>query len=118
MSYQKEFQNIFFSLQDSLSHDKWMELYQKPIYWELQLDKAGGSGMKEVFQSQKNEANVEFCKFVDKQYLNWVGKPEKTAQIHVSQFAGATCIPAPWNQVFRFFSILIDNLRFDSVPDH
>ena len=112
MSYQKEFQNIFFSLQDSLSHDKWMELYQKLIYWELQLDKAGGSGMKEVFQSQKNEANVEFCKFVDKQYLNWVAKTEKDSPTMSHNLLERHVFPLLEPGVPVFF-ILIDNLRFD-----
>lgn len=33
--------------------------------------------MKDVLTSQKAEANVEFGKFIDKNYLNWVnGKPK------------------------------------------
>ncbi|MBC8172412.1 MAG: response regulator, partial [Chitinophagales bacterium] len=47
-SYQKEFQKIFFTLQDNLNGQQWYEIYKKIIFWELQLDSSGVSGMKEV----------------------------------------------------------------------
>lgn len=112
MSYQKEFQNIFFSLQDTLDHNKWIELYQKLVYWELQLDKSGGSGMKDVFSSQKTEANVEFCKFIDKRYLEWVSGRAKDAPVMSHTIMEQRVFPLLEPGIPVFF-ILIDNLRFD-----
>ena len=44
----------------------WMEIYKKLVYWELEMKKSDSPEMQEVFQSQKNEANTEFFKFISK----------------------------------------------------
>ena len=55
------------------SFEEWAELYQKLIYWELQLEDIEDSGMFEILESQKTEANIQFCKFIDKNYSSWFG---------------------------------------------
>jgi DNA-binding response OmpR family regulator len=111
-SYQREFQNIFFSLQDNLNSATWIDLYQKLVYWELQLDKAGASGMKEVLQSQKTEANTEFGKFIDKHYMGWLGNQSKDAPIMSHTLMRTKVFPLLEKDV-PVFMIVIDNLRYD-----
>ena len=53
------------------SCEEWSELYKKLIYWELQLEEIEDSGMFEILESQKVEANLQFSKFVDKNYRSW-----------------------------------------------
>ena len=67
-NYQKDFQKIFFTLQDNLDHEQWFDIYKKLVHWEIQLDKTGATNMKEVLTSQKAEANVEFGKFIDRNF--------------------------------------------------
>lgn len=111
LSYQKEFQNIFFSMQDSLDFTQWVEVYRKLVFWELQLDKAGGSDMMEVLQSQKTEANTEFCKFIDKQYKNWMsGGNEAPVMSHQLLKEKVFPLLQPERPVFL---LVIDNLRYD-----
>src|SRR3954466_940088 len=69
--YQQEFQKMFMTMQDNLGFKEWAELYKRLIYWEIQLNKSDSS-MVEVFDSQKQEANREFNKFVIKNYKRWV----------------------------------------------
>ncbi|MEZ5013522.1 MAG: response regulator [Chitinophagales bacterium] len=64
-NYQKEFQKIFFTLQDNLDHAQWFDIYKKLVHWELQLDNAGATNMKDVLATQKSEANVENFVFID-----------------------------------------------------
>ncbi len=110
-NYQKEFQKIFFTLQDSLDHDQWFDIYKKLVHWELQLDHGGNSNMKEVLVSQKNEANVEFGKFIEKNYLKWLsGKSDKPVMSHT--LLEEKVFPLLKDKIPTFF-ILIDNLRFD-----
>lgn len=110
-NYQKEFQKIFFSLQDALDHDQWFDIYKKLVHWELQLDHGGNSSMKEVLVSQKNEANVEFGKFIEKNYLKWLsGKSDKPVMSHT--LLEEKVFPLLKDKIPTFF-ILIDNLRFD-----
>ncbi len=111
-SYQREFQNIFFSLQDNLNSTTWIDLYQKLVYWELQLDNAGASGMKEVLQSQKTEANTEFGKFIDKHYMGWLGNQSKDAPVLSHTLMRTKVFPLLEKDV-PVFMIVIDNLRYD-----
>lgn len=110
-NYQKEFQKIFFTLQDNLDHIQWFDIYKKLVHWELQLDNTGATNMKEVLASQKAEANVEFGKFIDRNYLNWLnGKTKGPVQSHT--LMQEKVFPLLKDKTPTFF-ILIDNLRYD-----
>lgn len=111
-SYQKEFQKIFFTLQDNLDHEQWYDIYKKIIYWELQMDNNAASGMKDVLVSQKNEANVEFGKFIDKNYLNWMNGKGNNVPVLSHTLLKQKVFPLLTDKIPVFF-ILIDNLRYD-----
>ncbi|MFN0276941.1 MAG: PglZ domain-containing protein [Chitinophagales bacterium] len=111
-SYQKEFQKIFFSLQDNLDHEQWYDIYKKIIYWELQLDASASTGMKEVLSSQKSEANVGFGKFIDKNYLNWLNGKGNSIPVLSHTMLKQKVFPLLQDKIPTFF-ILIDNLRYD-----
>lgn len=111
-SYQREFQNIFFSLQDNLDFTQWVEVYKKIVYWELQLDQTGASGMKDVLNAQKVEANTEFGKYIDKNYINWINGKEKNRPVFSHTLFSEKVFPILKEGVPTFF-ILIDNLRLD-----
>lgn len=111
-SYQKEFQKIFFTLQDNLDEKEWYEIYKKIIFWELQLDQSGVSGMKEVLVSQKNEANVEFGKFIDKNYLQWLNEKGNQIPVMSHTVLKTKVFPLLQDKTPTFF-FLIDNLRYD-----
>lgn len=69
--YQQEFQKLFMTMQDNLDYRQWIELYKKLVYWEIELNNSDSS-MVEVYDSQKQEANKEFNKFVIKNYKRWI----------------------------------------------
>ena len=70
-NYQQEFRKISMDLSMVNSWEEWTDLYKKLIYWELQLEEIEDSGMFEILESQKVEANSQFGKFVDKNYVDW-----------------------------------------------
>ncbi len=70
-NYQQEFRKISMDLSMVNSYEEWADLYKKLIYWELQLEEIEDSGMFEILESQKVEANSQFGKFVDKNYADW-----------------------------------------------
>ncbi|MEL6534261.1 MAG: bifunctional response regulator/alkaline phosphatase family protein, partial [Bacteroidota bacterium] len=72
MSYQQEFRNIAMAFGDDLDHKEWAELYQKLVYWELAMDQAEESGMGEVLEMQKTEANTNFARFISEEYTHWL----------------------------------------------
>ena len=65
-NYQQEFRKIAMDMSMINSYEGWAELYQKLVYWELELESIEDSGMFEILESQKVEANTQFCKFIDK----------------------------------------------------
>src|SRR6201991_2327314 len=76
MAYQQDFRNLGITLNEKLDHQEWVDVYKKLIYWELELEKLDDAGMHEILTLQKEEANSQFCKFVEKNYLNWIKNPE------------------------------------------
>lgn len=110
--YLQEFRNIGMSFNEKLNHKEWVEIYKKLIYWELELEKSTDVGMNEVFLLQKAEANVQFCKFIEKNYPSWTNPTNTTSPI-LSHTIFAKKI-APLLSINKpVFCLVIDNLRFD-----
>ena len=111
MAYQQDFRNLGMILNDNLDFNEWVDVYKKLVYWELSLEKLEDEGMHEVLTLQKAEANMQFCKFVEKNYLNWLKNPE-SGPVTSNQLFKKRLFPALENNKPTFF-ILIDNLRYD-----
>jgi CheY-like chemotaxis protein len=111
MAYQQDFRTLGMTLNDNLDHAEWTEVYKKLIYWELSLEKLEDAGMHEILTTQKAEANVQFSKFIDRNYLNWLKNPEN-GPITSNQLFKKKVLPSLEANKSVFF-ILIDNLRYD-----
>src|SRR3990167_3810127 len=97
---------------DDLGNEEWVELYKKLVYWELELEKSKESGMEEVFQMQKTEANAQFGKFIERNYMHWLEHPEDSPTMSHNLFK-KHAIPEISKDGDSVFFIVIDNLRFD-----
>src|ERR1700739_3361393 len=86
MAYQQDFRNLGITLNDNLDHQEWVDVYRKLIYWELELEQLEDPAMHEILTMQKSEANVQFCKFVERNYLNWLKFPENAPIISPQLF--------------------------------
>jgi CheY-like chemotaxis protein len=110
-AYQTEFMQISGLIRMAASYTDWVELYKKLVYWELELGKIQDTGLKEILKSQQIEANLEFAKFIRKNYSSWIGGGgNKPLMSHT--LIKDKVIPQLENQKPVFF-ILIDNLRLD-----
>src|SRR5580658_7770632 len=74
-AYQQQFSQLFMALNSSPDHNEWMEIYKKLVYWELEMEKSDSPEMREILQSQKQEANTEFFKFISRNFAKWI-KPK------------------------------------------
>lgn len=110
-SYQQEFQRISLAFQDNLNHDEWADLYKKLVYWELEMGQADAS-MMEVLESQKVEANLNFCKFIRKNYEGWLNDPNSKKPLMSHQLFKRKVFPEV-NPARPTFVLVIDNLRYD-----
>lgn len=109
-NYQQEFRKIAMDLAMVNSWDEWVELYTKLLYWELELEDIEDYGMREILISQKNEANNEFCKFIDKNYPLWFEDRDE-APIMSHNLFRELVVPELGNQPTLL--VVIDNLRYD-----
>ncbi len=109
-SYQQEFRKIAMDLSMVNTYEEWSDLYQKLIYWELQLEDIEDSSMVEILESQKNEANTQFCKFVDKNYPDWFDDEDAPTMSH-QLFKKHVAPELKGNQPVLL--VVVDNLRYD-----
>ncbi|MBN9296842.1 MAG: response regulator [Filimonas sp.] len=111
-AYQQQFRNLFMALNSNPDYNEWMDIYKRLVYWELEMEKSDSPEMYEVLQSQKNEANTEFYKFINKNYLNWMNSKTADAPVMSHNLLQFKVLPHVEKDIPVFF-ILIDNLRFD-----
>lgn len=111
-AYQQQFRHLFMALNSNPDYNEWMDIYKKLVYWELEMGKSDSPEMMEVFQSQKQEANTEFFKFISRNYLSWVNPKNGQAPVMSHTLMQQKVFPAIEKGIPTFF-ILIDNLRFD-----
>ena len=110
-NYQQEFRKISMDMAMINSYEGWTELYQKLIYWELELENIEDTGMFEILESQKSEANSQFCKFIDKNYPSWFDK-NADAPIMSHTLFKEKVLPEI-NKEQPTLLVVIDNMRYD-----
>ena len=111
-AYQQQFRNLFMALNSNPDFNEWMDIYKKLVYWELEMGKSDSPEMMEVFQSQKQEANTEFFKFISRNYLSWIKPKGNKVPVMSHTLMQEKVFPFIEKGIPTFF-ILIDNLRFD-----
>ncbi len=111
LDYQKEFRKISMEMAMVNSYEEWIEFYKKLIFWELELENIDDQNMFQILESQKNEANTLFGKFIEKNYEDWFEpKADKPIQSHtLFKELVVPEIKKPENILF----VVIDNLRYD-----
>lgn len=110
-NYQQEFRKIAMDLAMVNSFEEWSDLYQKLIYWEIELENIDDPAMFEILESQKNEANSQFGKFIDRNYADWC-QDEEEAPIMSHNLFKEKVVPELSKEQPTLF-IVIDNLRYD-----
>ncbi|MEP2057531.1 MAG: PglZ domain-containing protein, partial [Maribacter litoralis] len=108
-NYQQEFRKIAMDLSMVSTYQEWADLYKKLIYWELQLEEIEDSGMFEILESQKTEANQQFGKFVDRNYEDWFTDSDAPVMSHT--LFNKWIAPEIKDQ--KTLLIVVDNLRYD-----
>ena len=81
ITYQQEFLALSMQYQDHLNAKEWSDIYEKLVYWELEIDTTENKSMAEVLNNQKNEANAHFSKFIEKNYEDWLQKPDAESPV-------------------------------------
>ena len=109
--YQKDFRKISLDILSAGSFFKWVDIYEKIIYWKIELIESENNSMLNILENQLKEANLVFGKFIKNNYLKWINSEDNSPTLSHNVFK---------NKIIPFVSnnnstllILIDNLRLD-----
>lgn len=72
--YLQDFSKISSRLLDDLDYDDWIDINNKMVSWDMELDGHPEVGLRQTLTEQKKECNQEFSKFVEKNYKGWIHK--------------------------------------------
>lgn len=110
--YQREFMQIGMTVSDKLSFQEWKDVYKKLVYWEIELDSAGEDSMREVLDTQKSDANRNFCRYVSDNYLGMLKQTGEDGPVMSHNLFRRVVNPLLDENLPVFF-VVVDNLRFD-----
>jgi len=108
--YQQEFRKISMELATVNSFDEWNSLYQKLLHWELELENIDDDGLTEILESQKEEANAQFFKFISRNYEDWFHSDDAPL---LTPSVFKKCVVPSIKENDNTLFIVIDNLRYD-----
>ena len=111
-NYQQEFRKIAMDLAMVNTYQDWIELYKKLIHWEIQLESITDIGMTEILESQKEEANSQFFKFIKNNYKDWFHGGDKPILSHT--LFKDVIAPQIKNSKGTLL-VVLDNLRYDQL---
>ncbi|GAB6283580.1 MAG: response regulator [Ignavibacterium sp.] len=112
--YLQDFGQISFLLQSNPTFNEWIEIYQKIVNWDLELTNQVDSELIQTLTDQKREANKEFSRFVEKNYVEWINtknkndRPTLTTDI-ISDYV----FPSVTSSDSPVFFFVLDCLRLD-----
>lgn len=109
-NYQQEFRQLGMQLNSRMDAEEWKEMYQKLVYWELELEEIEDAGMREILTMQKKEANTQFTRLIEDNYEDWIAGDED-APLFLHQVFKENIAPIVKDE--KVCLLVIDNLRFD-----
>ena len=105
--YRQDFMQISTMMDCANSINDWMELYKRLVYWELKLE---NTEMAETMLRQKKDANINFTKFIKRNYEKWVTSDDHPLMSH--ELFKRKVFPL-LDKGEKICFILIDNFRLD-----
>ncbi len=109
--YQQNYMDIAQQIEQCKTADDWIEVYKRLVHWELELSSAD-SGMTEMLNMQKEEANIGFAKYIRNNYLDWVARQPKEHPMLSTEIFKKKVFPTI-DEGEKVFLIVIDNFRYD-----
>jgi CheY-like chemotaxis protein len=110
--YQQEFRQIGMRLNDRLDWSDWKELYGEIVNWDLALQKSGDPSMSEILHMQKEEANNQFARFIEDNYIDWLHHDSDDRPMMSHRLLKDWVFPL-LSKEKPLFLVVIDNLRLD-----
>lgn len=78
--YLQDFNEISRAVAMGPGYEEWIDIYLKLVGWEHELDIHPETGLRQTLVEQKKECNQEFCRYVEKNYLKWINKQDRSSR--------------------------------------
>ncbi len=108
--YIQKFNQLRARLYGPTDYQDWIEIHTLLSRWDVELDKLTDDDLKASYLSQKKEFNIEFAKFVERAYPDWLHNgsgPTLSPEIMPKYVAPLLNDDKPT------FFILVDGMRLD-----
>ena len=69
-NYLQSFNQLTMAIMNPLTHDEWVEIYQKIVRYDTELE--GDEGARQILDDQLREANRAFGRFIEDNYVSWI----------------------------------------------
>ena len=111
INYQQEFRNIAMDMMNARDFEDWQEIYKKLVFWELELENIEDTGLIQIIETQKKDANAAFFKFIERNYEDWLHDRDE-APILSDKVLKELVLPHLGKDE-KVLLLVIDNLRYD-----
>jgi CheY-like chemotaxis protein len=108
--YVQKFNEITRRLMTPLEPEDWIAIYLNLAEWEVELDRHAGLGLRQTIMDQKRDCNIEFGKFIERNYRDWL--ESKKRPLLSTDLIAHHVVPS-LRQGKNIVFIVIDNLRLD-----
>jgi CheY-like chemotaxis protein len=109
--YLAEFRQISLKVSQGATWKDWMEIHSKLSAWEVELDPLPDEGLKTSLEGQRVECNVEFGKFIEENYEDWIWDRKERPPLSVD-FCSRLLAPK-LKEGRNILFLVIDCLRLD-----
>ncbi len=110
-SYSSRISEISMKLMQPLDYPDWIDIYRKLTSWDMDLQGVDEQHMREVIYDQRKECNVEFGKYIERNYLEWIN--ERTDRPRLSVDVVKDFVYPAMSQGRKVVFMVIDCLRLD-----
>lgn len=110
--YIQEFNSISQQLMSPITATEWIDIHNRLSQWEVELDEHPNIGLRQTLMDQKRECNLEFAKFIEKNYRDWCNSDKDKRPMLSVDVLERKVAPEIANSKSVFFFV-IDCLRFD-----
>ena len=113
VDYRREFAALSDSIGRADTIDDWYELYRRLVFWDMQIASAATTGMDEMLDLQRREADSEFGKWMRKRYEQWAADPETPGRPLMSPEVMPRHVMPMLASGEKVWFVIIDNFRLD-----
>lgn len=112
--FMQELRSISIEIDQCKEITDWYDIYRRLVTWEMKLSQQpADTSMAQILESQVRDANQAFCRFVSRNYEDWLNTTDATARPLMSHEVMKSKVFPLLDAGEKVFLVVIDNFRLD-----